>query len=134
MSISSQNRFGFRIVDRVPFEPDAVSASGKSRHMKLEPWMTEASVARTIVVKGDLDLDSSQALHDRIQGALEGIRKLRIDLSNVGFIDSWGIAVLIVGYRLCLRAHVEFCLIDPSPQVKAVIELGELHKLIPIAI
>lgn len=101
--------------------------------MKLEPWMTEDSATRTIVVKGDLDLDSSQALHDKIQGAVEGIRTLRIDLSDVGFIDSWGIAVLITAYRLCLRAHVEFCLIDPSPQVKAVIELSDLHDFVPIA-
>jgi anti-sigma B factor antagonist len=100
--------------------------------MKLELSTLEGSNVRTIVVKGDVDMDSSPELRDEMKRALKGVGTLRLDLSGVGYIDSSGIAVLITGYRLAQKAQVKFCIIDPSPQVKAVIELSRLESFFPI--
>jgi anti-sigma B factor antagonist len=100
--------------------------------MKLELSTLEGANVRTIVVKGDVDMDSSPELRDEMKRALKGIGTLRLDLSGVGYIDSSGIAVMITGYRLSQKAHVKFCIVDPSAQVKAVIELSQLQSFFPI--
>jgi anti-sigma B factor antagonist len=99
--------------------------------MKLELSTLEGGNVRTIVVKGDVDMDTSPELRDELKRALKGVTKLRLDLSGVGYIDSSGIAVLITGYRLSQKSKIQFCLLDPSPQVKAVIELSQLQSFFP---
>jgi anti-sigma B factor antagonist len=99
--------------------------------MKLELSTQDQDKTRTIVVKGDVDMDSSPELRDEIKRAVKGIDALRLDLKGVGYIDSSGIAVLITGYRLAQKSKVRFSIADPSPQVKAVIELSQLQKFFP---
>jgi anti-sigma B factor antagonist len=99
--------------------------------MKLELSTLEGGNVRTIVVKGDVDMDSSPELRDELKRALKGVGTLRLDLSGVGYIDSSGIAVLITGYRLAQKAGATFCLLDPSAQVRAVIELSQLQSFFP---
>jgi anti-sigma B factor antagonist len=100
--------------------------------MKLEVTSHDQGPTRTIVVKGDVDMDSSPELRDEIKKSLKGPTTLRLDLKAVGYIDSSGIAVLITGYRLAQKAKVGFRLLDPSAQVKAVIELSQLQSFFPI--
>src|SRR5437867_1010334 len=100
--------------------------------MKLELSTLEGGNARTIVVKGDVDMDSSPELRDELKRALKGVATLRLDLREVGYIDSSGIAVLITGYRLAQKSKAHFCLVEPSAQVKAVIELSQLQSFFPI--
>jgi anti-sigma B factor antagonist len=100
--------------------------------MKLELSTLESSDARTIVVKGDVDMDSSPELRDEMKRAMKGVSAIRLDLRGVGYIDSSGIAVLITGYRLAQKQKVGFALVEPSAQVKAVIELSQLQSFFPI--
>lgn len=99
--------------------------------MKLELSTLDQGNVRTIVVKGDVDMDTSPDLRDELKRALKGIETLRLDLKGVGYIDSSGIAVLITGYRLSQKSKVKFCVLEPSPQVKAVIELSQLQSFFP---
>jgi anti-sigma B factor antagonist len=99
--------------------------------MKLELTTQDADKTRTIVVKGDVDMDTSPDLRDELKRAMKGVETVRLDLKGVGYIDSSGIAVLITGYRLAQKSKVKFCLLDPSPQVKAVIELSQLQRFFP---
>ena len=100
--------------------------------MKLELATLDHGEVRTIVVKGDVDMDTSPELRDEIKRAMKGAGGIRLDLKDVGYIDSSGIAVLITGYRLAQKSKVKFCVLDPSPQVKAVIELSQLQSFFPI--
>jgi anti-sigma B factor antagonist len=99
--------------------------------MKLEISTLEGGNVRTIVVKGDVDMDSSPELRDELKRAMKGVATVRLDLSGVGYIDSSGIAVLITGYRLAQKTRITFCLLAPSSQVKAVIELSQLQSFFP---
>lgn len=100
--------------------------------MKLELSTLESADSRTIVVKGDVDMDSSPELRDEMKRAMKGVTAIRLDLRGVGYIDSSGIAVLITGYRLAQKQKVQFSLVEPSAQVKAVIELSQLQSFFPI--
>jgi anti-sigma B factor antagonist len=100
--------------------------------MKLELSTLDHGKVRTIVVKGDVDMDTSPELRDEIKRAMKGAEGIRLDLKGVGYIDSSGIAVMITGYRLAQRSKVTYCVQDPSPQVKAVIELSQLQSFFPI--
>ncbi len=100
--------------------------------MKLEVTTQDQGGVRTLVVKGDVDMDSSPELRDELKRSMKGATAVRLDLKGVGYIDSSGIAVLITGFRLAQKAKVQFRLLDPSPQVKAVIELSQLQTFFPI--
>lgn len=86
----------------------------------------------TIIVRGDLDMDSSPRLLEAIRTALKRATDLDVELSRVDYVDSSGIAVLIQGYKLALRHAVAFALLDPSPQMMAVIRLSQLESFFAI--
>ncbi len=100
--------------------------------MALEMTTRDEGTQRTLVVKGDVDMDSSPELRDELKRAMKGVATLRLDLKGVGYIDSSGIAVLITGVRQAQKSKVGFRLLDPSRQVRDVIELSQLQTFFPI--
>jgi len=87
---------------------------------------------RVLHVSGEVDMDSSPGVRDEIQRALKGTSELKVDLSGVDYIDSSGIAVLIQGMKDSKRAAVSFVLLDPSANVKSVLELALLEQVFTI--
>ncbi len=83
-------------------------------------------------VKGELDLDSSGALQSEIQAALKTAKLLKVDLNEVGYVDSSGIAVLIAGTKLARKTAARIVLKSPSPQLLAVLELSQLKDFFAI--
>jgi anti-anti-sigma factor len=47
-------------------------------------------------------------------------------------VDSSGIAILIQGLKLAQKEEVDYRLLDPSTQVRAVIELAQLQQLFTV--
>lgn len=88
--------------------------------------------ARILKVSGEVDMETSPALKDQILKALKGARILKVELKDVAYLDSSGIAVLIGGLREAQKAKVDFRLLDPSPPVRAVIELAMLQQVFKI--
>ena len=86
----------------------------------------------TLVVSGEIDIESSPRLREAIRRGLGNSSVLAIDLRDVPYIDSSGIATLIQGYKHALRDGVEFRLVEPSSQVMAVIELSHLHTFFTV--
>jgi anti-sigma B factor antagonist len=87
-----------------------------------------ADGGRTIELKGELSLEASPDVLECLRVEIDGAKALRIDLRDVTYIDSSGIAVLVQGYRLALKKGTEFFLVAPSPQVRSVIELSQLQE------
>ncbi|MAG58864.1 MAG: anti-anti-sigma factor [Planctomycetes bacterium] len=88
--------------------------------------------ARILAISGEVDMDSSPDVKDGILGALKGASTLKVLLKDVSYIDSSGIAVLIQGMKDANRANVAYSLLDPSPNVKSVIELAMLQQVFTI--
>jgi len=85
-----------------------------------------------ITVTGDVDMDSSPRLLEAIRAGLKEARSLQLELKEVGYMDSSGIAVLVQGVKLSRREKARYAILDPSPQVMAVIQLSQLADFFAI--
>lgn len=87
---------------------------------------------RILTVNGEIDFSSAPTLWQRIRGAFDGAGKLRVQLRDVSYMDSTGVAVLVQGFRHAKQVNVDFALLDPSPEVTAIIDLSRLNDLFTI--
>ncbi len=98
----------------------------------LKTEVTEQDGVHRITVHGRITIDSSPDLLDEFRRVLRRARKVDVDLCDVPFVDSSGISVLIQGLKLAQSNSVDFALVDPSPKVKAVLELSQLESFFTI--
>lgn len=94
--------------------------------------ITDSNGARVVRVAGAVDLETSPRLWQQLQRALQLGGSVRVDLRDVDYIDSSGIAVLIQGLKHAGKRSVDYRLLEPSARVMAVLELAQLPKLFTI--
>ncbi len=85
-----------------------------------------------VFVNGEIDLSNSQELRKTILAALKTNEKVSVDLSQVNYIDSSGIASLVEGLQFSKSNKKTFILTKPSPQVTAIMELARLDQVFTI--
>jgi anti-sigma B factor antagonist len=88
----------------------------------------------TLRVSGDLDLATAPELQQAGEGALgdPSCRTLRLNISDVGFIDSTGLGVLI-GLRNNAESATKRLIVDnPSVAVSRLLELSGLSTVFEI--
>jgi anti-sigma B factor antagonist len=83
---------------------------------------------------GELDLDRSDDVRDSLAAAaaIPGCRYLRVDVSELGFIDSYGLGALVSARNSAAAKGVTLTLAEPSPPVRKAIEvtgLGDVFGL-----
>lgn len=82
-------------------------------------------------VAGEVDLSWSQQVRDAILAALRG-GDVGVELSQVLYIDSSGIAALVEGFQTARGRGRRFALIAASKPVLAVLQLARLDKVFPL--
>jgi anti-sigma B factor antagonist len=83
---------------------------------------------------GGIDMSNVPAFRQTLQSAAQQAeRGLILLLSEVEFIDSSGIAVLIEGFKWSRARSIAYILAQLPPAVKMVIELARLENFFPIA-
>lgn len=85
-----------------------------------------------IFANGEIDLSNSQELRKMILAALKTDQTVNVDLANVDYIDSSGIASLVEGLQYSKSKNKSFKLINPSTQVAAILDLARLDKVFEI--
>ena len=85
----------------------------------------------TLVLSGDVDLQTTAELKNEISD-LTGISALDIIASSVSYIDSSGVAVLLMTRQHCLASNIELTVSSVSEPVFRVLEIAKLDKLLPI--
>jgi anti-sigma B factor antagonist len=85
-----------------------------------------------IFATGEIDLSNSHELRKVILAALKTNQKVYVDLSDVKYIDSSGIASLVEGLQFSKSKDKEFILKTPSTQVAAIMNLARLDKVFTI--
>lgn len=84
----------------------------------------------TLHVNGRLDSYWAEPLARRLEEVIrEGAHRLHLDLSEVVYLSSAGIRILIKFHRQLRNIQGSFTVVQPSPQVKSVLELAGLHLL-----
>ncbi len=82
--------------------------------------------------QGEVDLSWSQQVRDAILAALRRGDGVGVELSQVTYIDSSGIAALVEGFQSARAKGKRFALIAASAPVLAVLQLARLDKVFPL--
>ena len=85
--------------------------------------------ASIVVLKGDVDLESSPAAREVLLKSVEGAGMVLVDLSSVTYIDSSGVASLVEALQAAKRNGGRFALVAASDPTRRVLELARLDKV-----
>jgi anti-anti-sigma factor len=100
--------------------------------MKITAHTTEQ--VTTLCLEGNFVYTERKAFQEAIQQASsEGARKIIIDLAEVVMLDSSALGLLMVTHRRLCNERSRLVLARPRPNVKQVIQLTNLHELIPLS-
>jgi anti-anti-sigma factor len=83
-------------------------------------------------LSGELDLSDVESVREAIGEALQGGR-LVLDLADLTFIDSSGIALLLRTTQKAARLDARFSIANPNEQVLATLRMAGVLELLPIA-
>lgn len=85
-----------------------------------------------VQIIGELDHHSAEEVRSKIDDRLdrEGTTKLIMDFSNVTFMDSSGIGVVIGRYKKLSLKKGAVCITNVNSSVKRVFELSGMFKII----
>ena len=94
---------------------------------------TPGSDRYIITVSGEVDLATSPELDNAIIVAIEsGTSSLAIDLTDVSFMDSSGLGVIVRGLKRCREADKDLDLVITNERVLKVFGITGLDQVIPI--
>ncbi|HKE48737.1 MAG TPA: STAS domain-containing protein [Rhodanobacteraceae bacterium] len=82
-----------------------------------------------IRLSGEVDLSWSQQVRQAVLAALEKHPAVGVELSQVSYIDSSGIAALVEGFQSARARGSRFALVAISDAVRAVLELARLDRV-----
>ncbi len=96
----------------------------------------ERSGRRAVVtLSGDLDADAEAEVSRMIKqvASLRGLDVLRLDTTNVTFIDSSGLRQLLLSSQVAADHAVELCIhVEEDGPVARLLELTGLDEVLPI--
>ncbi len=79
---------------------------------------------------GDVDLYSSTHLRETLMSEMRsGVSCILVNMSEVTYIDSSGIATLVEGLQLSRETKTRFGLFGLRSNARSVLELARLHKV-----
>ena len=97
-----------------------------------EPGLREVEGKLLVKLEGDVDLEHCAPIRKLLLGAVAKGKDLLIDLSEVTYLDSSGVASLIEAMQIANKNGTALRLFAASSQVKRVFELARLDKVFPI--
>ena len=83
-------------------------------------------------LRGEVDLSWSQQVRKMILQALDDSQQVGVELSQVSYIDSSGIAALVEGFQNAREKGSKFALVAASKAVMAVLQLARLDRVFPM--
>jgi anti-sigma B factor antagonist len=94
--------------------------------------ITESEGRLIVALEGEIDLEQAGAVRRALLDALKKGRNVLVDLSQVTYIDSSGIASLVEGLQVAKRQKIDLALVSVSQRVRRVLELARLDKVFQI--
>ena len=83
-------------------------------------------------MSGDVDLDNSPHVRSVLLESVSGKRGVLVEMSEVSYIDSSGIASLVEAYQSARRDSTLFALVAVSDAAMRVLELARLDQVFSI--
>ena len=91
--------------------------------------ISEQQGASVVAFTGEVDLESSPAAREILLKCLESTSKVIVDLSEVSYIDSSGVASLVEALQAAKKNGSQFSLAAASEPTRRVLELARLDKV-----
>ncbi len=88
----------------------------------------------TVFLSGEIDLERSPAARKTLLDTLARKQALVVDLRDVSYIDSSGIASLVEAYQKARTSNLAFTLAEVGPPVMRVLSLARLDRVFPIRV
>ena len=104
--------------------------------MKVDIITEKIALGYLVKVKGDVDMNSSAEVREAFGKVFKqrssAMKALVVDLSQVRYMDSSGIATLVEALQTCMKLGLQLRLADLSQPVKDVFELARLAAVFEI--
>lgn len=86
-----------------------------------------------ITLSGELDENSANYTREVLDDILENetFRQVVIDLSELEFMDSTGIGVMIGRYKKLKEKNIQIYLTNPNKHIDKIFEMTGLYKIMP---
>ena len=97
---------------------------------ELEISLHETGRATLVLLRGEINIDSSPALRNHLLAALQNpeTKALIVDMTDISFIDASGIATLVEALKIARTRQKNFCLKGLEGRVLRLFEVsGLLH-------
>lgn len=86
--------------------------------------------ATVVTPRGDVDMLQSSKLRKVLKPVLDDSKgRIVVDLSEVGYMDSSGIATLIEALQICKQNEMQFVICNLRDGVRSIIELARLDTI-----
>lgn len=97
--------------------------------------LTRRGSAVVYRVRGEVDALTSPGLDSALTGgydSAEPVAHVVLDLTDVPFLSSAGLSVLIVHHKRCSRDHVTFAVVATNRATLRAIQITALDRIIPV--
>jgi len=85
-----------------------------------------------ITLSGSVDINTTGELRNAIQAVPTSVKSFVINASDVSYIDSSGVAVMLLVKQVAERSSSSFAITSVSPMVMKVLELAKLDQVFKI--
>lgn len=98
----------------------------------MELNIAQASDKATITIAGKLSVATSPELETAVRGLPESIANVEMDLTDLEYISSAGLRVLVATEKLCASRSGKMRLLHPNAEVSEVFEMTGLADVFTI--
>jgi anti-anti-sigma factor len=92
--------------------------------------ITKEDNLSTIFLDGEIDMDKTEEVKEVILPILDSGKDVVLNLSNVQYMDSSGISVLIESHQKALEKGTKLVIKDVSKSVLKVIMMAKLEQIL----
>ncbi len=92
--------------------------------------ITETGNVSTVFLNGEIDMDVAEKAKEVILPLIEGGKEVHLNLSDVQYMDSSGISVLIESHQKALEKNTKVIVKDVSKSVLKVIMMAKLEQIL----
>ena len=92
--------------------------------------ITEDGNIATIHLDGEIDMDVTEKAKEVIFPHIEAGKEVHLNLSNVQYMDSSGISVLIESHQKALESNTKVVVKEVSKSVLKVIMMAKLEQIL----
>lgn len=86
-----------------------------------------------VTASGEIDAATADSVADAVSAALsDGFKTVVLDFSDVTFIDSTGLGVLVKSHRAAEATDAMFAVVHPTPQTRKLIRVLGLDQLLHV--